>query len=72
MATSARHVVGLHEPPKNTSGAAKSLRDWLVDTSGSLGLESTALMHVICDDDDDDDDDEDDEQLLPQPSSSLD
>lgn len=26
MATSARHVVGLHEPPRNTSGALLSLQ----------------------------------------------
>lgn len=48
IATSARHVVGLHDPPKNTSGAG-------VLSAGSLS-DRNAIDSAVEDDGDDDDD----------------
>lgn len=49
IATSARHVVGLHDPPKNTSGAGVS--------AGSLSVRNAIDFAVAVEDDGDDDDD---------------
>ncbi len=64
MATSLRHVVGLHDPPRNTSGALISIVEngclYVLSISSDFvcdwpsGFESEFVSELVPDDDDDD------------------
>lgn len=50
IATSARHVVGLHEPPKNTSGALSSPKlQWFLSSRNRSCDIDTRDLHAVAD-----------------------